>query len=73
MFQNIKEDLRYKAEDYFDKVTAYTLWQALWVDGMLPVIIFRLANFLYKYHLALPAWCPDWERFARARARSGGY
>ncbi|MBN2290339.1 MAG: serine acetyltransferase [Candidatus Glassbacteria bacterium] len=56
MFENIREDVRYKARDFYGSDSFRHCLKALFEEGTLPTIIFRTANFLYKYRLTLLAW-----------------
>lgn len=56
MFDNIREDIGYKAELYYGNRSFASLYKAVFVEGTIPVIIFRMANFFYKYRLSLIGW-----------------
>ncbi|MFC1614129.1 serine O-acetyltransferase [Gemmatimonadota bacterium] len=56
MFENIREDLRYKASIYYGSGSFYHCIRIIFEEGTLPTIFFRTANFFYKYRLSLLGW-----------------
>lgn len=56
MFKNIREDIRYKAEDYYGSATFGTILKTLVTEGTIPVLVFRAANFFFTCRLFPIGW-----------------
>jgi serine O-acetyltransferase len=56
LFKNIREDVRYKAEDYYGSASLLNILKTLVTEGTIPVIVFRTANFFFKRRLFPIGW-----------------